>query len=67
MAEKDKNGNEDNNKKEKLVEDPERESDIKLDRITDNTLVKIEEIKNGPHPKKVNSIQTILSIWNTMI
>ena len=67
MAEKDKNENEDNNKKEKLVEDPERESDIKLDRITDNTLVKIEEIKNGPHPKKVNSIQTILSIWNTMI
>jgi hypothetical protein len=44
------------------------ESDVKLSRITDTTLEKInnlEESKNSS--KKISSIQTIFSVWNTMI
>ena len=67
MEEIETNQNE-NNKDENLIEnDEERDSYVKMERITDNTLEKIEEIKKDQNSKKVNSIQTIFSIWNTMI
>ena len=58
---------------EKLLSQDNRESDIKLSRITDNTLIKIKNIRNESSSsstdpkKKVSDFQTILSIWNIMI
>ena len=66
MKETDYIENKDNNKKENLIEmNNDRESNVKLGRVTDNTLDKIKD--KEPSSKKVNSIQTIFSIWNTMI
>ena len=52
-----------------MAENTERESDIKLGRVTDITLQKINDLKqsNQPVQKKISSYQTIFSIWNTMI
>ncbi len=56
-----------NMKEEKLVEkDNLRESDVELERISEQTLEKIKKIKEGDS-KKVSSLQTIFSVWNTMI
>ena len=58
-------------KKENLiVQQNERESDIRIERITDNTMENINNnLRNESQSiqNKVNSFQTILSIWNTMI
>ena len=58
--------NEDNNEnklnEEKLIGSSSgADSDVHIERVTTNTLEKIKEVK------KVSSIQTIFSIWNTMI
>lgn len=70
MSEVEKNQNGNNDQKEELINSKtERESDtsnVKLD-ISDNTLVQIKEMEDESHSKKVSSIQTIFSIWNTMI
>lgn len=64
---------EDKEQEEKLLSQNNRESDIKLSRVTDNTLAKMENIRNesssssSESKKKVSDFQTILSIWNTMI
>ena len=66
MEEIENNENNDNERKENLIDmKNDRESDVKLGRITDTTLDKIKDKK--PKSKKVSSIQTIFSIWNTMI
>ena len=44
------------------------ESDVKLSRITDTTLEKINNLEESKNiSKKISSIQTIFSVWNTMI
>ena len=58
--------NEDNNEnklnEEKLIGSSSgADSDVHIERVTNDTLEKIKEVK------KVSSIQTIFSIWNTMI
>lgn len=55
--------------KDLLLVEEERESDVKLGRITDTTIQKIENLKEPQKEsqKKISSIQTIFSIWNTMI
>ena len=68
MEEEEKNENKDNDIKEDLIDiSNDRDSNVKLGRITDTSLDKIEEKKKKPKSKKVSSIQTIFSIWNTMI
>ena len=60
---------------EKLIEGNEnendliRESNVKMERIIDNTLEKIENLKEGEESgtKKLSSIQIVFSVWNTMI
>ena len=58
----------DNNKDLLLVEE-ERDSDVKMGRITDTTYQKIENLKDSQQPiqKKLHSYQTVFSVWNTMI
>ena len=54
--------------KNMLLSIGERESDIKLSRITDTTLEKIKNIGEPKNvSKKMSSLQTIFSVWNTMI
>ena len=59
---------------EKLIEnedDVTRDSNVKMGRISDVTLEKIENLKETQSQegkkKKIPSIQTVFSIWNTMI
>ena len=54
--------------KNMLLSIGERESDIKLSLITDTTLEKIKNIGEPKNvSKKMSSLQTIFSVWNTMI
>ena len=54
-----------NEKDEDLI----RESNVKMGRVTDNTLEKIENMKEPEESqtKKISSLQTVFSVWNTMI
>ena len=68
MNELEENKNENLEKEEKMiVEQDDRESDIKLERVTDNIEQKIENADKESDARKVSSLQTIRSIWNTMI
>ena len=60
MKEEISDNNTNSNQKELIQKDDERESDVKLEGVTDSVT---EEIKD----KKISSIQTIFSVWNTMI
>ena len=62
------NINSGNVNEEKLVKNEnERESDVELGRITGKTLEKIKKLEEVPDSKKVSSLQTVFSVWNTMI
>ena len=52
-----------------LLVEEERDSDVKLGRITDTTYQKIEDSKGTQQSpqKKISSYQTVFSVWNTMI
>ena len=52
-----------------LLVEEERDSDVKLDRITDTTYQKFEDLKDTQpsSQKKISSYQTVFSVWNTMI
>ena len=59
---------------EKLIENEDdltRDSNVKMGRISDVTLEKIENLKETQSQegkkKKIPSIQTVFSVWNTMI
>ena len=58
---------------EKLIQEKDediiRESNVKMGRVTDTTLEKIEELKESQttEQKKLSSFQIVFSIWNTMI
>ena len=57
-----------NSNEDELIENqPERDSNIELGRLSEGTLDEIEKKKGDHDSKKVNSIHTIFSIWNTMI
>ena len=57
------------NDKDPLIVDEDRELDERLKSINDSTYEKIENLilPQKASPKKISSIQTIFSIWNTMI
>ena len=50
-------------------DDSDKDSDMIMGRVTENTLEKIENITKEPKPdsKKISSFQIVFSIWNTMI
>ena len=68
MSQPEENKNENSEKGEKMIVDQDdRESDIRIERVTDNTNQKIQNANNESDSKKVSSLETIRSIWNTMI
>jgi len=68
MQELEENKVENSEKKEKMLdEENNRESDIQLERVSDNLIENAQNENNESDSKKVSSFQTILSIWNTMI
>ena len=52
-----------------LLEEGSEEGEVvAMNRVTENTLEKIKELEKPPKDeKKISSIQTVFSIWNTMI
>ena len=68
MQELEENKVENSEKKEKMLDEQNnRESDIRLERVSDNLIENAQNENNESDSKKVSSFQTILSIWNTMI
>ena len=68
MQELEENKVENSEKQEKMLDEQNnRESDIRLERVSDNLIENAQNENNESDSKKVSSFQTILSIWNTMI